>query len=298
MSVQWSRYGSVLTGEEIEDESNAQEPNVLYDESMFKCWWTGGWDTPHINYSRSDDGLTWTDRAEVLDGYMHSYVFKVGSTFYLYAVPVATPTQIDAYSSANGVNWSLFQSAAINHGSEGQWDYGNMGNNCTWQEASNDWRMIYESRAGDGAGDVWKLGYATSTDGQSWTKYGSNPVISETGSVGGPFIYKSSDGIYYMWVHHTLSGFVPTDLERYKSTNLTSWTKKPSKDILKRLTADEGTNTSVGQVADPTILQYNNQVYMWYGATADGTQETGESRIKLVTSPMILEKLILTDEGI
>lgn len=302
LSVQWARQGAVLTAG-VGDNSNVLEPSVIREAgaqilsgTVYKMWYTSGWGTVQINYAESSDGITWTKYSSnpVLADHCRSSVFKVSSTYYMYTANT-TDTQIDLYTSSDGLAWTLDTSSTLAPGTAGAWDDGNVANTFVWKEGASDWRMLYEGKRSSGA---WRIGYATSSDGKSWSKSGSNPVITETGSLGGPFVYKAADSTYWLWVHRTVSSTLPTDLARYKSTNLTAWTRDPAdRNTLLRLTADEGVNTAIGQVADPFLLEVNGQVYMWYDGSADGTQASGALRIKLAIAPMPIERLITTLEG-
>lgn len=302
MSVQWGRQGAVLTAG-VGDNSNVLEATILYEANaqilggtVFKIWYTGGWGNLDINYAESSDGITWTKYGSnpVLADHARSCILKDGSTYYLYAAK-EDDSQIDLYTSADGLSWSLDTAAVIAPGAGGAWDNYSIANCFVWKEGASDWRILYEARQNAGA---FHIGYATSSNGKSWSKSGSNPVVNETGSTGGPFVHKADDGTYWLWVHHAPTGFLPTDIERYKSTNLTSWTKNPAdRNTLIRLSADEGVNTTIGQVGDPMLIEVGNQVYLFYSASADGTQASGAFRIKLAIAPMTFEKLVNTLEG-
>jgi len=67
-------------------------------------------------------------------------------------------------------------------------------------------------------GTNYQIGYATSSDGISWTKYGANPVLRLSSSgwdnayVRDPSVIKETDGTYKMWYNgyngHILSNWV------------------------------------------------------------------------------------------
>ncbi len=274
-----TRYGIVL--EPIEDEgSYIVEPSVMIESGLWKMWYRSGFDSTNgIGYATSPDGINWTRHTSnpVLTGYFCPFVFKDGTTYHLYSVKDDF-TQIDHYTSSDGVNWTIAQAAAIPLGSGGSWDDQALGNIYVWKEGTNDWRTIYEAKGG--LSTPWKLGYATSTDGNTWTKSGSNPVISESGSRGGPFVYKRGT-TYYLWCHFSSTGFLPTDLMRYHSTNLTSWISDGT--MLERYGTDEGSGESVGQIADPHIVVYNGAMYLYYEGSPDGLNGTGITNIKLAT---------------
>ncbi|MDP3881045.1 MAG: DUF2341 domain-containing protein, partial [bacterium] len=286
----WTRQGTVLSASTVAEDSNVYEPTVIYEGSpqiltgqtnVFKLWYSGGWNSPNLNYAESTDGISWTKYSSnpIIDAYNRSNIFKSGSTYYLYAANAAN-TQIDLYTSSNGINFTLDTSSVIAIGSAGQWDASHIANLVVWIEGSNDWKMIYEAVGSSGS---WKIGLATSTDGRSWTKSVSNPVINETGCRGGPWVNKI-DSTYYLWLHGCVTGSLPTDLHRYNSTDLVSWTESPAGIVFARQTSDEGVGTSVGQVADPTYLQYNGSVYLWYAASSDGGSQSAGQHIKLATA--------------
>ena len=293
----WTRYGVVQDG----GAETAGEPSVIYEGdaqiltgSVFKMWWTSVWGSPQLNYSESLDGITWTnyDSNPVIASAQRGHVMKDGTTYYCYLV---NGTQYDLHTSSDGISWSLDTSAVLSVGAGGQWDDYGLGNIFVWKEGTDDWRLIYEAR--DGAGEAWCLGYATaSAPGGAWTKYGSNPVISEAVSNGGPEIYKASNGVFWMYYHKSGSVTTPTDIYRSSSSDLITWTTTPNRPVFSRMTVDEGHGSAVGQIADPSFVELNGKTYMWYAAFTDGTQESGNSGIKLAISRLPLDMLVLHNE--
>lgn len=301
----WTSQGSVISGDPTDDESNVQEPNVLYEGdaqiltgTVYKMWLKGGWNTSHINYYESYDGISWTPYGSnplITGGTEQPHIFKDGATYYLYFRVGFEGYAFKRYSSSDGVNWTLDSASTLGVGGVGAWDHFSLGNIFVWKEGASDWRAIYEAL--NASGGTWKLGYATSSDGLTWSKSGSNPVIAETGSTGGPFIYKDLGGTYWMWVHHSPTGSLPTDLERYYSTDLITWTRKPTRNTLWRVGSGEGAGTSVGQIADPTMLEINGKLYMWLGTNPDGSGPDGHGTISLKTADMTFEQIIHSNEG-
>jgi len=82
------------------------------------------------------------------------------------------------YSADGNTNWRIYGSAPVlDHGTTGDWDsdyasYGTVikGSDCVW-------RMWYSGSGPSGGGNQG-IGYATSTDGISWTKDPDNPIFS------------------------------------------------------------------------------------------------------------------------
>ena len=117
----------------------------------------------------------------------------VGSTYYCY----------DEYINASPDMWSIrtrtgslpstlgSQSGAVMAGGgSGKFDEKGQADPTVVYDGVGDWKMWFDAR---NASDQWLgLGYATSTDGLSWTKYGTDPVIA----VGGAGTWDSA------FIHH------------------------------------------------------------------------------------------------
>lgn len=97
------------------------------------------------------------------------------------------------------------------------------------------------------------LGYATSADGLTWTRYENNPVHSSSW-VEDVCVVKSGD-TYYMFAEgkgdtaHMLT-----------STDRIHWTEKGNLDIRKK----DGSSISKGSYGTPTVLKENNIWYLFY----------------------------------
>lgn len=305
LSAMWKPQGTVLAGVAPDATNNVLEPTVLYDINpqivggtyCFKMWYTQGWGTwadIHINYAESTDGLSWTKYASnpLTSNYARSTVLKSGSTYYMYAS--YEDGRIDRLTSADGLSWTVTHTGVVAVGAGGTWDDAYLANPFVWIEGGT-WNMLYEARR---VSTVWRIGLATSADGITWSKSGSNPVITETGAVGGPCVHKAADGTYWLWLHRAPSNSLPTSIYRYWSTNLTTWTRKPDhKAVVNRLGVDEGEGTEVGQTADPSVLEVNGRAYMYYSATAHGGDPSGHLHICARLSDLSLDELVRTEEG-
>ena len=296
----WKREGVVLEGTEaweIAGGARVHEPTVIREGNaqilsgtVFKMWYAAG-SPSKIGYAESTDGKTWTKYASnpVLAGDIaRPFVMKDGNTYYMTVAPTGD-TQIDIYTSSDGLSWTLGAASIVAKEGVG-WENDNVAGTYIWKEAANDWRMIYEAR-----GTVWALGYATATSPTgTWTKSGSNPVISETGSRGGPFIIKVGS-TYYLWCHGSPTGASPLDIYSYTSTDLTTWIARASgSTVFQRYTADEGINDALGQIGDAHLIEYKGRMFLYYTALPVGGSTP--VRIKLAIAPIDLDALILTNE--
>jgi len=287
----WYPQGTVMDATLASENFQIQEPNVLYEGGVFKMWYSGGYDTTPstIHYATSTDGYQWTKSGTVLSGYTRSFVLKNGTTYVLYALGAGGLCQ---FTSADGINWTLAASGVLSHGAV--WDTG-IANICVWIEGST-WHMIYE--AGDGS--VYRLGYATSTDGgQTFTKQnGGNYVLQYnggTGSISGPFVVKVGS-TYWMWAHAATTSALPTDITRWRSMDLINWTQSPAGLALPRTAPDEGHLSGAGQVADVSIVEALGKTWAFYAAYQSGSGAFGH--INVATANYPISTLVHGSEGV
>lgn len=290
------RYGTILQATVAADEGNVFEPSMVVSGGTYYLYYTQGWDNPNMCLATSSNGQTFTKSGSnpLIAGVARNFVFKDGATWYAFVCPYPTQTQIDLYTSSDGVSFTQDTANVLAVGAGGQWDATYVVNSFVWKEGTGDYRMLYE---GMGAAAVWKIGYATSPDLRTWTKSGSNPVLSVTGGIGGPWLTKSG-ATYWLWVHRSPTGVLPTELYRYSSPDLTTWTQNPSWSVMSRRGSDEGAVGTVGQAADPFLQEVGAQTYLYYSGTPDGSQSSGSIHIKLAIANYTLAQLVATNEGL
>ncbi len=293
----WNRKDTVIF--------NAGEPTVLVDTtcpiygtaSCYRMWYTTGWVLEDTNYAESLDGQSWQIYASnpVLAHANRNNVIKVSSTYHMYVSPAdgsLNDTLIKHYTSADGLAWVLV-GTAISHGTAGAWDDAFVDNSAIIIE-SGTWYMYYEGRKDSTLGAI---GLATSSDGTTWVKSGSAPVMGDgiAQQVGSPSILKSGS-TYYVWAGCAVGDFLPENLCRWSSTNRTTWTEDLPL-AFARGTADEGVGLAEGQADDPTIVVVGSQVWLYYVGSPDGGDADALRRIKLAIAFMPLSDLVLTSEG-
>ena len=303
-SKTWKKYGTVLS---VTNPAKVwiSEPTVIHEGnpmifteeiSVFKMWYDEVLDTNFdVCYAESRDGISWTKYTgnPILTNHQRTSVTKSGNTYYLTATD-PTDSQIDLYSSADGITFALVKVNILAKGAAGEWDDTNLANTYLFIE-NGTWYLFYEALHNN-----WAIGLATSVDnGDTWTKEATNPIIGSKTAYGmtrgGPFLIKSGAN-YYIWCHGWDEGLTPNEILRYKSSNLIAWTKDVLMPTFRRTSIDEGVLTSVGQVADQCLLEYNGKVYLWYMAAVNAS--LGPASIKLAISDMPLADLVLTDEGV
>ncbi len=127
--------------------------------------------------------------------------------------------QIGLATSPDGLNWTKYAGNPVMTPGPASWDSGSVRVPMVWKEGLTDYRMIY---TGSGSGGM-QVGYATSTDGISWTKHASNPVFNDptwaTGATENWGVMKV-DSEYLMWY----SNFGMRQSGIAVSTDLVNWT--------------------------------------------------------------------------
>jgi len=138
-------------------------------------------------------------------------------------------------TSPDGYVWTKYAGNPILPVGTG-WEANWVSAQIVWREGANDYRMFFN---GIDVSNRGQIGYATSTDGVTWSKYAGNPVITNTSS-GSPWDYPSMGaghtislvgGTYYMQLFGSTS---TVDFSTYKlglatATSLTGpWTKHAS----------------------------------------------------------------------
>jgi predicted GH43/DUF377 family glycosyl hydrolase len=258
---------SVLTG------SRALDPVVLNEAGTYKMWYThvdnsGTWT---IYYADSTDGVTWSNQQQVLapSGTSGAYdevrvagpsVINVSGTYMMWfsARDANAKWTVGHATSSDGLSWSKV-GKVLDVGGPASWDSAMVREPSVIKDGST-YKMWY---AGTALWPVFKIGYATSLDGMTWTKHGSNPIFTGTsGGWDGFQVYAPSvvldNGTYHMYFSGT-----DNDMSQKWSTGHAtsgdgiSWTEASRKPIL----IPDGTDDSldyVGAMNDGGIWK------LWY----------------------------------
>jgi hypothetical protein len=289
----WQKQGSVILPDST-DNYNVAEPTIIYDTGahilhasmVYKMWFRNG--NNCIRYAESVNGIRWEKyNKTILNHFYCPYVFKCDDKYLMYCVD-STWHHLNCFSSHDGIVWQSIDQNSIHD------VYQAFGNTAIAFEGGT-YYLFYEAMRNN----VWSIYEATSGDCINWSSDNNN-IISWQGSYGGP-VYKKIGNAYYLWVHGSTTGTLPTQLYRFKSIDLIHWSKDVQSSTLTRTTFDEGVDCQVGQVADPYILEANGKTFMYYSGGRDGTgdlKNTLNFTIKLAIADMSLTELVRTREGV
>jgi predicted GH43/DUF377 family glycosyl hydrolase len=191
---------------------------------------------------------------------------KVGTTYHLFEETQYNPNgwSIETRTSSDGITFSAKSARLFQFGAVGTFDRKGQADPSVIYDGVGDWKMWFDALDGS---DVWdKLGYATSTDSATWTKYGS---ILERGASGAwddnfthhPSVIKHG-GVYYMYY----AGAKATSASTYKiglatSTDGINWTKYASNPIISNGGSGEFDEIYV-RPSNPIFI--DGLWYMWY----------------------------------
>lgn len=290
----WLRQGLAITG--------AFEPTMLYTTTdcvlisnpCVEAWYTG---SGAVYYAESSDGIQpFTAGSSVIAGGSESYILKTLSGSYWAYVHNASSGNIDLWVSPTGVpnSFTLDTASVVSKGTGSQWDNTSTYNSAVVQVDATHWNMIYEAKGGSNPQNIFMCGVATSSDGKAWSKGVSNPVTGFTFSCGNPYLAQRNS-IWYMWTGDGVNSLVRWSSSVFDSawqassplSNVTSAGGRQGTPVFTNAAPDESS-----YIADPTYLEINNQVLMYYNSYNGTTNQ-----VKLAIANMPLSQLVLTGEG-
>ena len=169
------------------DGSGVILPAVIIESETFKMWYHGDdGSATRIGYATSEDGVMWTrsesnpvlvlgssgswDGVSILD----PTVLFDGSNYHMwYQGYNGSSRRIGYATSEDGVTWTKSESnPVVDLGPSGSWDSSELRSPFVILDGEL-YRMWYTGSNGSDQ----RFGYATSTDGVSWTKHDGNPII-------------------------------------------------------------------------------------------------------------------------
>lgn len=190
-------------------------------------------------------------------------VFLIGGTYYNYFSTGVVTSDLMVSTSADGITWGT-PTVAIAHNAV-TWA-ADWANTAVFKDGSGTWHMLVEAYPTGAVDQQWVIAYATSTDGLTYTIQGSGPLTSlQAGYYGysGPNFARNGaliDGLYVIWYHvNTAGGSSVTTSAVWAATSpdLINWTP------LGVQIFPTGEPTELQQVADPSILEHNGNLYLF-----------------------------------
>ncbi len=217
-------------------------------------------------------------------GVVYPCVIKDNTGYKMYYGGNWARLEIGVATSPDGVTWTKHPGNPIIHG----------GNSGQWNYALRDPAVIYE----DGIYKVWfegrngypsAIGYATSTDGFSWTMHPGNPIIIhgpsgswEEQGVGEPTVVRVN-GIYHM----IYTGYTNQLLGRLgyaSSLDGITWQKYANNPVLQLGKPGEWDQH---HVASPALLYEGGKFHLWHNGTSNGRHQIGYAIAQAATTDQL-----------
>ncbi|MEO0225768.1 MAG: T9SS type A sorting domain-containing protein [candidate division WOR-3 bacterium] len=189
-------------------------------------------------------------------------VRKIGATYWMYYSArrdSSKPLQIGVATSPDGVNWTRYPDSILAPGPPGAWDDKTIyGPDVVYH--NGQFKMWYVGQKnGGGCG----IGYATSSDGYRWSKYGQTPVIQN-----GACLSVDIDGDSLIMLFMANNGFC-----RASSYDGAVWNVHSSQPVFL-----PGDTTQWDEIiASPSLVIINNEYHLWY----TGADTLGNARGKI-----------------
>ena len=154
-------------------------PTVIKEGVGDYKMWLSGFDGAKrtIGFYTSSDGITWTEYVSnpvitETNDIIEPTVILDGSTYKLYA---NYDNAINLYTSSDGITWTPEgANPVISVGTGGEWNDANVASPSVMKEGSGDYKLWLSGNDGTD----YTIGYYTSSDGVTWSEYGSNPIVS------------------------------------------------------------------------------------------------------------------------
>jgi predicted GH43/DUF377 family glycosyl hydrolase len=274
------------------------QQKVLYDEGKFKMWFATfkyGF-APNTGYAESYDGFSWKVVKENLFSFLINdstsnnrwdancvvpgTIIKEEGIFKMYYGGFKNSTgewHIGLAESKDGINWERYAEPVLK------------ANSTEYQISAGDiikikgvYFLYYTFR--DNPISTMPVQFtggislATSTDGKTWKRFDTNPILTNTESWEGSRVYYPSvivenDRYDMIYMDANSSGFgLATSKDGY------TWTKSTTKPFF-TLADTKGTKTY--QVAYPACRKINNKYFLYYSGASSSDLVTNTIRVAI-----------------
>jgi hypothetical protein len=265
------------------DKNKVAAPRVIHDGAQYRMWYDGynstapqsGW---AVGLAESPDGVAWVKHASnpllkpaggtAWDSHarIQIAVLKDGLTYKMwYSASDGGPWQVGYATSSDGVAWSVYAgNPVLTVGPSGSWDEFEADAPTVIKDGSV-FKMWYGGCDEDYTS--CSVGYATSTNGTTWTKHASNPVMTgapgawDEGMTAWLSVLKNGS-TYEMW--YTGNG----GIGRATSTDGIHWTKDAGNPVF---SAVPGGSAPL----QPSVLLENGTYKMWFRYSVGGQTSIG-----------------------
>ena len=217
----WQKYPANPVLDVGEDGSwsslHVSDPCVLFDGEMYHMWYVGdNGSMCGIGYATSLDGVNWQEYpgnpvlkdgiGDVWDGEYVSQptVLYYGNMYHMwYTGYDGEHLRIGYAVSSDGINWQKSSyNPVLDVGTSGEWDDEGVSKaTVLYHQDQEIYRMWYAGYDGSNV----RIGYATSSDGISWSKHTSNPILDlgsdgtwDSNGMSGPTVVFNPN-TYHMW---------------------------------------------------------------------------------------------------
>lgn len=269
---------------------------VLYHEGQYKMWYTGGGAVlpdetlrSRICYATSADGINWVKHAgnPVMDVSANAWDSLGVETASVIIDENAAPNQrykmwyagqtLNDYKyeigyaySADGITWNKHGTPVVLVGDANSWDNCFLEGPSVMKDGSiyKMWYAGYDCVVnGQSTDGQVNIGYATSSDGITWTRHENNPVLTATSNTWDKIYVQDPHVIKYNNAYHMWYGGADVSDNYFQQTGYAysvdgiHWEKSEHNPVLKRGTAGQwDANTS----SFPSVLIKDDNLHLWY----------------------------------
>ena len=291
------------------DDDGAMKATVIFNGTGYMMWYSGqSGSTRSIGLATSSDGITWTKYSgnPVLtkgSGWEGEYVsvpsvLYDGTTFKMWYTGMGTNTDMQTgyATSTNGINWQKYAGNPVLPvgSSSSDWDHHYAKINSVYYDGLT-YKAWYTGLTQFGSGNApYQIGYATSTNGFSWAKHPTNPIISSP-----PKWYHGKSSMvvllendqYYGW--HSFSDGTVRNVNFTTSNDGINWTDYPYNPIIP---SGSSGSWDKNYIIYTDIIFKDKQYYMYYRGNDGSKSQIGLAKSKFNTNGnFISEPISLLD---